>query len=182
MDRKNFETGNNIFLCITVTILIFTFSCASLKDDQKTQYTNDTLKTQYTNDTLKVQYMSELLLNSQKLLEEKDFEGAIQENQKVLSLIEKGPPGDRALFNIAMIYAHHDNPDRDYGKALELFRQIIQEYPGSQLLEQSKTLERIITRSIQLQLITQEKTAALDQLIRSKDAIARSNSERPRLA
>ena len=157
MDRENIKTGNNIFLYITVTILIFTFSCAS------------------SNDTKKRRHTSELFLNGEKLLAENNFEGAILENRKVLYLFEKGPPGDRALFNIAMIYVHYDNPARDYGKALELFQQIIQEYPDSQLLEQSKALEKILTRSTQLQSIIEEKTAALNQLVRSKDAIARNN-------
>jgi outer membrane protein assembly factor BamD (BamD/ComL family) len=157
VDRENIKKRNNVFLCITVIILIFTLSCASLNEAQKRRYTG------------------ELFIKAEKLLTEKDFEGAVQENQKVLSLFVNGPPGDRALFNIAMIHAHYDNPARDYGKALELFRQITQEYPDSQLVEQSKTLESILTRSTQLQLIIQEKTAALDQLIRSKDTIERND-------
>ena len=92
-----------------------------------------------------------------------------------MSLFVKGPPGDQALFNIAMIYSHYENPARDYWKALETFRQLVKEYPDSQLLEKSKNWESILARSIQLQSSIHQKTTTLNQLIQSKDAIAHSN-------
>jgi outer membrane protein assembly factor BamD (BamD/ComL family) len=161
--------------------LIFTFSCASVNDAQKKLYKSEPslncekLLEEKDFEGAIQEDLSKLFLNGEKLLAEKDFEGAIQENQQILSLFAKSPPGDRALFNIATIYAHYDNPARDYSKALKLFRQIVKEYPDSQLLEQSKNWESILVRSTQLQSIILDKTAALNQLGRSKDAIASSN-------
>ncbi len=157
MGRKNIRSGNHIFLCITVVILLLSFSCASLNDMHRKRYTN------------------EIFLRSEKLLAEKDFNSAITENRKVLSLYVKGPPGDQALFNIAMIHTHYGNPDRNYGKAQILFRQLIQNYPDSDLLEQSKNWETILDRSVKMQLSLQEKADALNQFIRAKEGITHNN-------
>lgn len=78
-----------------------------------------------------------LLLGS-KLLTEGDFKGALKENQTALSLSDKDPPGDQALFNMGLIYAHYDNPEKDYKKSIGYFKQLIGAYPRSNLLEQAK--------------------------------------------
>src|SRR3989337_2809851 len=50
----------------------------------------------------------EHLIVAQKFLAQGDYEGSLKENQKVLSLFENTPPGDEALFNMGLIYAHHE--------------------------------------------------------------------------
>jgi outer membrane protein assembly factor BamD (BamD/ComL family) len=56
----------------------------------------------------------------------------------VLALSNRQPPGDEALFNIGLIYAHSGNPKKDYRKALDSFRKVIADYPKSPFVEQAK--------------------------------------------
>jgi len=80
----------------------------------------------------------EHLIVAQKFLGQGDYEGSLKENQKVLSLFENTPPGDEALFNMGLIYAHHEYPKRDYKKSLDLFKKLVKVYPQSPLVVQAK--------------------------------------------
>ena len=81
---------------------------------------------------------NEYLHQGRELLAIGKFKQAIQKNQRVLSLSEKAPHKDQALFNIGLIYAHYDNPEKDYKKSLIHFERLIQEYPQSPLIEQAR--------------------------------------------
>jgi len=50
-------------------------------------------------------------LKAQELLAQGDYQGSLNENKRVLTM-PGSPQGDRALFNIAVIYAHHRNPKK----------------------------------------------------------------------
>ena len=51
---------------------------------------------------------------------------------KYEQIIEKYPSaGDRALFEIGIIYTHPANEQKDYEIALECFQKLIKDYPGS---------------------------------------------------
>jgi hypothetical protein len=78
------------------------------------------------------------LLRGQQLLAQGDYDGALRENQLALSLVAEGPPGDEAVFNIGLVYAHVANPKKDSRKALALFRRLVKDYPQSPLVEQAK--------------------------------------------
>jgi len=71
------------------------------------------------------------LIRAQRLFDQGDYEGSLKENQKVLSLYNDVPPGDEALFNIAVIYAHAGYPKRDYRKSLVLFMRLGKKFPQS---------------------------------------------------
>ncbi len=81
---------------------------------------------------------NEHLLLSQEFLARGDYKGSLEENQRVLSQIGKDSPGDEALFNIGLIYAHYANPEKDYKKSRHHFARLINEYPQSPLVEQAK--------------------------------------------
>lgn len=77
-------------------------------------------------------------VTARELLDRGDYEGALKENQKVLSLYGKVPPGDEALFNTGLIYAHHGYSKRDYGKSLDHFKKLVKVFPKSSLAGQAK--------------------------------------------
>ena len=79
-----------------------------------------------------------------KLCSQGDYDGSFRENQRVLSLSGKNPPGDRALFNMALIYAYSENPKKDYEKALLFLQRMIREYPQSSLVEEAKTWAKVL--------------------------------------
>jgi tetratricopeptide (TPR) repeat protein len=76
-------------------------------------------------------------LRGQELFNRGDYAGALRENQAVLDSFDKEPPGDKALFSTGLIFAHPDNPGRDYKKSLECFTRLIDDYPQSTLASQA---------------------------------------------
>jgi tetratricopeptide (TPR) repeat protein len=78
------------------------------------------------------------LARAQELLSQGDYEGSLRENQRVLSLTANESPGDEAVFNMGLIYAHAGNPKKDYRKAMSFFGRLPKEYPQSPLAGQAK--------------------------------------------
>jgi len=112
----------------------------------------------------KRQYARTTLVQSHEFIDARDFDMAVKENQKVLSLFVKGSPGDEALFNLALIYAHYDNPARDYKKSLGYLETLINEYPNTPLLEQAKTWEFLLQQFGSLEIKAAERKIALSKL------------------
>jgi len=80
----------------------------------------------------------ENLGRAEELFKRGDYDGSLKENQKVLSTSGKNPPGDKALFNMGLIYAHWENPKRDYDKSLLFFKKLLTDYPQSPLAGEAK--------------------------------------------
>ena len=105
----------------------------------------------------------EPFLLSQKLLAEGNYEGALKENQRILSLSGQNPPGDEALFNIGLIHAHPGNTKKDYGKSLTFFRRLIKEYPQSSCFEQAKIWVGILQDNERLSRSIEELSQVLEK-------------------
>lgn len=73
-----------------------------------------------------------------KLLAQGDYDGALAEGQKMLSVSLRRAHEDEALFNLALVYAHAGNPKKDQGKSLEIFKRLIKDHPKSPLAEQAR--------------------------------------------
>jgi tetratricopeptide (TPR) repeat protein len=111
--------------------------------------------------------ISEHILQGKRLLSLGDCEGSLREHQKALSLSADRPPGDEALFNMALVYAHPVNPKKDYGKSLSLFKKLMKDYPQSLLCEEARTwislfeeiekLNQIIEKSKRIDIEIEEK-------------------------
>ncbi|OGP74969.1 MAG: hypothetical protein A2W09_02995 [Deltaproteobacteria bacterium RBG_16_50_11] len=86
----------------------------------------------------------------QKLLAERDFEGSLREHQKALSLSGKKPPGDEALYQMGLIYAHPENPKKDYEKSLDQFRRLVKDYPESQWVDEARIWTGILQENQKL--------------------------------
>jgi TolA-binding protein len=72
------------------------------------------------------------------LLAKGNYEGALEENKKILSRYPDRPPGDEALFNMGLIYSHYGNPEKDYKKAFSFFWRLLKEFPQSSHAEEVK--------------------------------------------
>lgn len=120
MGRKHIRARKYIYFCITSLIFLSFLGCTIFKENQRKRSANYHL------------------IRSQGLLAGGDYEKALEENQKVLSLYDKIPASDAALFNMGLIYAHDGNPGKDYKKSLGFFKKLIKEFPQSPLVEQAK--------------------------------------------
>jgi tetratricopeptide (TPR) repeat protein len=105
----------------------------------------------------------EPFLLSQKLLAEGNYEGALKENQRILSLSGQNPPGDEALFNVGLIHAHPGNTKKDYGKSLTFFRRLIKEYPQSAWVEQAKIWAGILQDNEKLSRSNEELSQVIEK-------------------
>ena len=105
----------------------------------------------------------EPFLLSQKLLAEGNYEGALKENQRILSLSGQNPPGDEALFNVGLIHAHPGNTKKDYGKSLTFFRRLIKEYPQSAWVEQAKIWAGILQDNEKLSRSIEELSQVIEK-------------------
>jgi len=98
----------------------------------------------------------EHLLRSQKLLAQGNYEGAITENKKILSLSDSRSPKDEALFNLGLIYAHYGNPLQDLQKSIESFKTLIKNNPKSPLAEQARVWVEILQENAGLNHLLQK--------------------------
>ena len=71
-------------------------------------------------------------------IENSDFEGAIRDYQRLLSSPGGNECADLALFDLGLLYAHPDNPGRDYRKSLTSFSRLLKEHPRSPLAGEAR--------------------------------------------
>lgn len=100
--------------------------------------------------------VQESLHRGQRLLAQGDFEGAVGEHQRALGLAHHKPPEDEILFHLGLIYAHPNNPKKDYAKSLDFFKRLIKDHPKSPLSEQAKTWVGILQENEKLSEVIQK--------------------------
>jgi outer membrane protein assembly factor BamD (BamD/ComL family) len=92
---------------------------------------------------------------------------------KYEQIIENHPAaGDRALFEMGIIYAHPQNGQKDYQKALECFQRLVKDYPGSGYRQDSEMMVFYINNiAIKDKLVATQQTQieTLRQEVKSKD-------------
>lgn len=95
----------------------------------------------------------------------RNFEGALEEQQRVLSRHPNRPPGDEALFAMGLVFANPDNPKKDYRRALELFRRVVSQFPQSPRVEEAKVWAGILdvieqTKQVDIEIEQKKKEMA----------------------
>jgi hypothetical protein len=159
MGRKRTRTREFIYLCI-VSLIFFPFiGCVALEERPKIEAKND--DSQKKEETRNI--LSEHLLRARNLLERRDYDGSFRENQRVLSLAGKNPPGDEALFNMALISAHFGNPKKDYGKSIGFFRKLTKDYPYSPLVAQAKVWTGVLQENEKLRHTIQKLNQVIEE-------------------
>jgi len=148
MGREQIRARKYVYFCIASLIFISLFNCAGIKDawlpNQAREY----------------------LLRGQKLFSQRNYNGAVDEFQKVLSLPPDKPLKDEALFNMGLVYVHFGNPKRDYEKSLNLFLKILNDYPKSYQVEQAKIWVGVLLENLE----TNKKVEKLKEAIKNREA------------
>lgn len=164
MGRKHYGAGQCIQICFACIIFLLVSGCVTLEG----------IKNRHV--------ASKQLARSQMLLAVGDYEGALSEIWEIQSIVNDGYPGDEAVFNIALIYTHHDNPKKDFAKSLEYFRELIKNYPQSPLLEQAKiwvgVLEDIEKSEIKFQKKRNNRLASNVRLLRGQKFLLNGEYEK----
>lgn len=113
MGRKRNWNWKCFYLCVAGLIAVSIAGCAGLKQTQTGWSAR--------------QHMSA----ARTLFDQGDYDGSLKESQKVVSMCDNVPPGDEALFNTGVIYAHYAYAKRDYQKSLDIFKKLARSYPQS---------------------------------------------------
>jgi len=80
------------------------------------------------------------LQDVRKQIDRGDFDGAMREYQDALAHPHPGTERSAStlLFELGLLYAHNDNPKKDYRKAQGYFTRLVREHPRSVLVEEAK--------------------------------------------
>jgi len=84
---------------------------------------------------------------------------------QILEESGKKKPADEALYNLGLIYAHVDNPAKDYKKSQTYFNVLTEQFPDSDLAEEARiwlglfeTIEKIQQIDIEIEQQKKELT------------------------
>lgn len=100
------------------------------------------------------------------LTRQSDYEGALKAYDGVLKHCPKDAPGDSALFHMGVIWAHPDNPGRDYGKALASFRRLSADFPASPFTHQARAWVGVLEARLQCEDRIKTLDDEIDRLMR----------------
>ena len=146
MGREQIGTRQFLYFCITGLIITVLAACAPVE--------------------IKVAEPDTHLLRGKQLLVQGDFEGALRENEEVLTRFPQDPPGDEALFNMGMISIHYANPKKDFGLALQYFSRLKKEFPASPRTEEAmswvsilETMEKARQQGVEIEKKMKELSA-----------------------
>jgi len=133
---------------------------------------------------------------AEKLSERGEFARALEMNQKALFLNFYNPPGDRALYNMGLIYANPAYPDKDYEKSYGSLKLLTDRFPDSPYARKAKAwvdlleaarrvndLEKQLaaqTEHIRILVTTRKRASVqamnrLEEMRRCQDFIAKAN-------
>lgn len=75
---------------------------------------------------------------SESIVDNLDFEKAVRKNTRIIEKVGRKKPADAALYNLGLIYAHVNNPAKDYKKSEIYFTEITKQFPHSSYAEEAK--------------------------------------------
>jgi tetratricopeptide (TPR) repeat protein len=159
LGRKRTRRWQYLYLCFVSLVFICFYGCAAINGIKNSIEGHEALQ------------------RSRKLLIQGDYDGALKENQKIISSANAGSPKDKALFNQGLIYAHFGNPRKDYQKALGCFEKLAREYPQSPLAEQARTWAGVLEVLGRETMRTDELRAASEHLVRGHKLLSRQDYE-----
>ena len=76
--------------------------------------------------------------SSGRVVENQNFQEAVEKNVDILNEVGNKKPADVALYNLGLIYAHNNNPAKDYEKSHDYFQQLSNQFPDSDLTEEAQ--------------------------------------------
>ena len=114
-------------------------------------------------------------LQGQQLLDEgmdqmadRQYEGSMAKNLTVLGNYPHSL-ADQALFQIGLLYAHPQNPDRNFEKSLGSFNKILNGFPESRLRHQAQlwvlTIGEVIDKERKIGILS-SKNASLERIVK----------------
>ena len=121
MGRKRFGKRKHLLLCITGLIFFSLFSCSPIIERPSVVITAQPVIVE-----------KECCVHTEvweSLAKLEDFETILKRTQDTLAALPKNRPADGLLFTLGLLYAHPENPRKNYKKSLAFFKRVINEDP-----------------------------------------------------
>ena len=77
---------------------------------------------------------------SKKIVENQNFTEAVKKNMQILAKAGNKKPADEALYRLGLIFAHGDNPEKDYNKSQIYLHLLIEQFPDSEFVEEAQVM------------------------------------------
>jgi tetratricopeptide (TPR) repeat protein len=85
---------------------------------------------------------------AETLISKGEYEGALKEYEEIVRLFPGVSPGDKALFHMGLIWAHPNNLQRNYKKALECFHRLLRDFPRTTLKDETRVWVSVLNKLI----------------------------------
>ncbi len=119
----------------------------------------------------------EHLITAQELLAKRDYAGSLKANQRALSLYDRTPLGDEALFNTGLIFAHDAYPKKDYKKSLDAFKRLVNVFPQSPFAGQASIWIQVLQANEKSRAEVEELSKAVKECRQENQRLSREVEE-----
>lgn len=161
MGRKS--TGSGQHFCLCLALLAALSGCSLVAQWQKRGEIDDSLR------------------QGDALLRSSQYEASLKQYNRVLSLADNHEPSDAAWFNIGLIYADPQNPNRNPQKAFDCFNQVVAAYPASAWRQQAQAwigvLEEANNSRREIELSNKRLERSREELDQSQQELQKSKQE-----
>ena len=148
--KRTLERYKNIFyLACSIGLMLFASGC------QYNYYP------QFTFETVEGKKGRAHLVKAEEKIQKQDFKGAMIENRKAYEYFQPELKQE-AIFQKALIYAHPENPAKDFEKALLCFDLIDQDHENSVLTCNAPLVLSILKQAIRMEAVAENKTHGLE--------------------
>ncbi|MCP4343801.1 MAG: tetratricopeptide repeat protein [Desulfobulbaceae bacterium] len=124
-------------LTVEAKMYISFFRIVAAKEKEAMALKNDSLQKEKLVSTKKKKIPATA---SSKIIENNNFTEAVIKNVQILDQAGNKKPADEALYNLGLIFAHGDNPDKDYNKSQIYFYLLIEQFPESEFVEEAQVM------------------------------------------
>jgi hypothetical protein len=96
------------------------------------------------------------------LIERGEFDRTVKESEGILAASPGGRRAADALFALGLVYAHADNPRKDYRKSREYFSQVRRQFPDGSAAQEARIWISVLdlfekTRQIDIEIEDRKK-------------------------
>jgi len=130
LGRERKRGGKFLYFCLAILIAGCLTGCAPLRELETTWRRSAHLK------------------QMQDLTQKGEFELALRENQQILDRFPDAPPGDAALFSMALISADKNYSRRNYEETLAFFAELADRFPQSPFAQQASIWLPLLEREV----------------------------------
>jgi outer membrane protein assembly factor BamD (BamD/ComL family) len=157
------RAGQGQHFCLCLALLIFFTGCSLSEEASRRREMRDRLQA------------------GNQLLRHGDFDGSLKTFQSIVVTAQDKPPADVAVYKTGVIYAHPNNPERDLGKALTAFSQVVSSYPSSPWVEQARAWVEVLKEAERSRETVDQSRQAVErsqlELEKNRQAMEKSKQE-----